>query len=51
MLSNRSAALAVAVSFTVGLVASLVILQLIGLTNIFNWEAVVTGLPAQAYGN
>jgi hypothetical protein len=51
MLSNRSAALAVAVSFTVGLVASLVILQLIGLANIFNWEAVVTWLPAQAYGN
>ena len=51
MLSNRSAALAVAVSFIVGLVASLVILQLIGLAIIFNWEAVVTWLPAQAYGN
>jgi tripartite ATP-independent transporter DctM subunit len=28
-----------------------VILQLIGLTIIFNWQAVVTWLPAQAYGN
>ena len=45
MLSNRLAALAVAVSFTVGLVASLVILQLIRLAIIFNYEAVVTWLP------
>ena len=51
MLSNRLAALAVAVSFTVGLVASLVILHLIGLAIIFNCEAVVTWRPAQAYGN
>ena len=28
-----------------------VILQLIGLAIIFNWQAVVTWLPAQAYGN
>lgn len=28
-----------------------VILQLIGLTIVFNWQAVVTWLPAQAYGN
>jgi tripartite ATP-independent transporter DctM subunit len=28
-----------------------IILQLIGLTIIFNWQAVVTWLPAQAYGN
>jgi len=28
-----------------------VILQLIGLTIIFHWQAVVTWLPAQAYGN
>ena len=28
-----------------------VILQLIGLVIIFNWQAVVTWLPAQAYGN
>jgi len=28
-----------------------VILQLIGLIIIFNWQAVVTWLPAQAYGN
>ena len=51
MLSNKLAALAVAVSFTLGLVASLVILHLIGLAIIFNCEAVVTWLPAQAYGN
>jgi tripartite ATP-independent transporter DctM subunit len=28
-----------------------IILQLIGLTIIFNWQAIVTWLPAQAYGN
>lgn len=28
-----------------------IILQLIGLTIIFNWKALVTWLPAQAYGN
>ena len=32
-------------------VSPYVILQLIGLAIIFNWQAVVTWLPAQAYGN
>ena len=32
-------------------VAPFIILQLIGLTIIFNWQALVTWLPAQAYGN
>ncbi len=32
-------------------VVPFIIMQLIGLTIIFNWSAIVTWLPAQAYGN